>query len=123
MEGLKASNLLEHIEITNKNFLKRSVEETKAPNFNATTKSSKSSKRDNDSKDYAIDYDDEGDEEGDDESETGGGRKNTRQRNINVIKRVGITYAWGRWGKWSRCLNSCVQIRKRQCIKRLKKLL
>lgn len=90
-----------------------------------SNRNSKSSKKSQDSEDYEDDYDDsEGDDESGYESETsgggggGGGRNNSRQRHINIIKRVGITYAWGRWEKWSRCSNSCVQIRKRQCIKR-----
>ena len=78
------------------------------------------------SNDYTDDYDDEGGENEEDggydsENVAGGnnaGRNASRVRRIHILKRVGTTYVWGRWEKWSRCSNSCVQIRKRQCIKR-----
>ncbi|KAM7353659.1 thrombospondin type-1 domain-containing protein 4-like [Cochliomyia hominivorax] len=125
-ENFKTSrHLLEEINLIHSPSLKspRSVEDK-------TNKNSKSNKKSqNTDDDYEEDYDDgDTEEDGGDENETtaagggaggGGGRNNSRQRHIYIIKRVGITYAWGRWEKWSRCSNSCVQIRKRQCIKRI----
>lgn len=73
--------------------------------------------------DYEDDYTDE---DGDEDNEEGVGRTNGSGRGskhrqaVYIVKRVGITYAWGKWEKWSRCKNSCVQIRKRHCIKRCK---
>ncbi|XP_037959881.1 thrombospondin type-1 domain-containing protein 4-like [Teleopsis dalmanni] len=44
------------------------------------------------------------------------GAKQSHQRNIAIIRRIGITYSWSKWDKWSKCTNSCVQIKKRKCI-------
>uniref|UniRef100_A0A1A9W6U6 ADAMTS cysteine-rich domain-containing protein n=1 Tax=Glossina brevipalpis TaxID=37001 RepID=A0A1A9W6U6_9MUSC len=83
------------------------------------------SKGDGYNDDDEDDYDDD-DEDNDyrDERFNNGSIAHTlglsRQRSDNIINREGITYAWGRWEKWSRCWKSCVQIRKRLCIKRIR---
>lgn len=116
LEVTKSLTSADSNKLTNKSSSKSasSIDDTKS-----SLKSSKSSKKPEESNDYEEDY---GDEEADEEEvETGGGgRNNSRQRPIHITKRIGTTYAWGRWEKWSRCTNSCVQIRKRQCIKRYK---
>ncbi|XP_032293608.1 A disintegrin and metalloproteinase with thrombospondin motifs 18 [Drosophila virilis] len=46
--------------------------------------------------------------------------KQTRQRNQSTLERVGTFYAWDRWEKWSKCSTTCVQIKQRKCIERIK---
>lgn len=67
-----------------------------------------------------IDYDEEhDDDDDDDDDETTGERpKHLRKKHISIIKRVGTTFTWDRWEKWTKCSNSCVQIRRRKCIER-----
>ncbi|XP_069963336.1 A disintegrin and metalloproteinase with thrombospondin motifs 10-like [Bactrocera oleae] len=67
-----------------------------------------------------IDYDEEQDDDGDDDDDeaTGERPKHTRKKHISIIKRVGTTFTWDRWEKWTKCSNSCVQIRRRKCIER-----
>ncbi|XP_054083284.1 A disintegrin and metalloproteinase with thrombospondin motifs 13-like [Zeugodacus cucurbitae] len=66
------------------------------------------------------DYDEEqDDDDDDDDDETTVERpRHSRKRLISIIKRVGTTYTWDRWEKWTKCSNSCVQIRRRKCIER-----
>ncbi|XP_067620224.1 thrombospondin type-1 domain-containing protein 4-like [Eurosta solidaginis] len=65
------------------------------------------------------DYEDDSDEEDDDDNYVPGNKtKHSRQKQINITKRVGTTFVWGRWEKWTKCSNSCVQIRRRKCIER-----
>lgn len=93
---------------------------------NQVIKNIKNNKTPNDflSNDYTDQYDDDGEDgeeggyEGENVATGNAGRNSLRPKRIHILKRVGTTYAWGRWEKWSRCTNSCVQIRKRQCIKR-----
>lgn len=104
------------------------VENLKYPNntINATKLSvARSSYTKNTKKlpDILYDYDeyyddDDTEDEGGYENENATGRSSSKRKRIFLMKRAGTTYAWGRWEKWSRCSKSCVQIRKRQCIKR-----
>ncbi|XP_054742332.1 A disintegrin and metalloproteinase with thrombospondin motifs 4-like [Anastrepha obliqua] len=67
------------------------------------------------------DYDEDNDEYDDDDNDNdavGERAKHSRQKHISIIKRVGTTYVWDRWEKWTKCSNSCVQIRRRKCIER-----
>ncbi|XP_039949291.1 ADAMTS-like protein 3 isoform X1 [Bactrocera tryoni] len=67
-----------------------------------------------------IDYDEEQDDDDDDDDDevTGERPKHSRKKLISIIKRVGTTFTWDRWEKWTKCSNSCVQIRRRKCIER-----
>ncbi|XP_075149638.1 thrombospondin type-1 domain-containing protein 4-like [Haematobia irritans] len=72
------------------------------------------------------DYDNEGDDDGDGDTAEGATdaediteRPTGNRRNKKGKKYVGISYFWGRWEKWSRCTTSCVQTRRRVCVKRI----
>ncbi|CAD6997450.1 unnamed protein product [Ceratitis capitata] len=79
-------------------------------------------KTESSNEDIENDYDDENEDDDDDEDDDAAAAahrtKHTRRKHISIIKRVGTTYVWDRWEKWTKCSNSCVQIRRRKCIER-----